>query len=156
MMHRDSAASNGLAARLQALVPDASRKLNGQPARAITKYFTNLVEKELRSHGFEPVREFLLGRRPDGRRQFVDVVGLRDGHVAVAVEIDKGNKNASLGKLLRAGSQGAQAVWLRWGTPHRLPSAMGNLIPASICLVEAPIVYAHTPRRRRTAPRKHL
>lgn len=111
-------------------------------ARQITSRLTQDVCIWLLRMGLDPIDEFRLGKLPSGRGMRVDVCGVMGTHIKVAIEIDRGNKQASVNKLLHAVHVcGAEALWVRWGTPHRLPSALGRTLPLEINIVELPIEY---------------
>ena len=96
--------------------------VEGLPSGVATTMITEEIEQLAREQGLSVRREVrvpvprLVGRR-DGRPRWqrVDLVIEAPGRRPLYVEIDRAEKRESRRKLTWAVSQGADAIWVRWG-----------------------------------------
>ncbi|NED17944.1 hypothetical protein G3I31_07220 [Streptomyces sp. SID9913] len=113
----------------------------------VTAFFTDSVADWAINQGYEVQREVTL---PTATRQNrAGRLDLQLRHRSgrgrlISIEVDRGTKEWSLGKLVQAAELGHLALWLRWSrTPVTLP------IPPTVRLIRAHVLTRTTLTRAR-------
>jgi hypothetical protein len=104
---------NPLTEKIQtAALPLLTRARNNKYAsKDITQFLTNLIKQQAINCGVEVKTEHFSSVTSG----FVDLALFKNKELCAVIELDRGNKQWSLEKLVAYADAGVPALWIRWG-----------------------------------------
>ncbi|MFF2123554.1 hypothetical protein ACFVXH_40120 [Kitasatospora sp. NPDC058184] len=103
------------------------------PADRVREYLSRVVGQWATRNGWQPEREAPAERPEDGEH---DLLCRHPALPDLVIEIERGNRRATVDKLARAAASGHIAIWLRWAGPAP------RTIPAGVLLIHLDAVPA--------------